>query len=42
MKFTGKDAYAAAVGLHLDDLIQDDVESGKAFWYQLDSDALDR
>ncbi len=40
-KFTGKPAHAAIAGLHRDDRIQTDIESGKVFWYQLDPKVLE-
>ena len=40
-RFTGKNAYAAVVGLYRDDRIQADIESGKVFWYPLDPEVLE-
>ena len=39
-KFTGKPAYAAVVGLRRDDRVQDSIESGQVFWYQLPMEVL--
>ena len=39
-KFTGKPAYAAVVGLRRDDRVQDSIESGQVFWYQLPMEIL--
>ncbi len=39
--FTGKCAYAVVAGLYRDDRIQDSIESGEVFWYQLTPEVLD-
>ena len=40
-QFTDRRAYPAVAGLRRDDRIQDLVESGTVFWYQLDPDVLE-
>ena len=40
-KFTGDRSYSAVVGLRRDDRIQDLIDSGEVFWYQLDSEVLE-
>lgn len=40
-RFTGKCAYAAVAGRHLDHRIQDCIESGEVFWYQLGPEVMD-
>lgn len=41
IRFTGKHAYSAVVGLRRDDRIQDLIDSGEVFWYQLDPEVLE-
>ena len=40
-RFIGKHAYPAVVGLRRDDRIQDLIDSGEVFWYQLDPEVLE-
>ncbi len=40
-RFTSKQSYAAVAGLYRDDRIQDEIESGEVFWYQLDPEVLE-
>lgn len=40
-QFTDRRAYPAVAGLRRDDRIQDLIESGTVFWYQLDPDVLE-
>lgn len=40
-RFTGKQAFSAVVGLRRDDRIQDLIDSGEVFWYQLDAEVLE-
>ena len=40
-RFTGKRAFAVVSGLHLDDRIQDSIESGEVFWHQLMPEQLE-
>lgn len=40
-RFTSKHAYSAVVGLRRDDRIQDLIDSGEVFWYQLDPEVLE-
>ena len=40
-QFTGRRSYPAVAGLRRDDRIQDLIESGTVFWYQLDPDVLE-
>ena len=40
-RFTGDRSYPAVVGLRRDDRIQDLIDSGKVFWYQLDAEVLE-
>ena len=40
-RFTGKRAFAVVSGLHLDDRIQDSIESGEVFWHQLMQEQLE-
>ncbi len=40
-QFTDRRAYPAVAGLRCDDRIQDLIESGTVFWYQLDPDVLE-
>ncbi len=40
-RFTGKRAFAVVSGLHLDDRIQDSIESGEVFWHQLTPEQLE-
>ena len=40
--FTGEDAYAAVVGVHKDDRVQETLDAGEAFFYELKmSDLID-
>ena len=40
-RFTGKRSQAAVAGLRRDDRIEDSIESGEVFWYQLDRSDLE-
>ena len=40
-RFTGKRTYSAVVGVRRDNRIQDLVDSGEVFWYQLDSEVME-
>ena len=40
-RFAGKQAFSAVVGLRRDDRIQDLIDSGEVFWYQLDPEVLE-
>ena len=40
-RFTGQQAYPVVAGLYRDDRIQDSIESGAVFWYQLDPEVLE-
>ena len=35
-RFTQKRAYGVVVGVHMDDRVQEDVESGRVFWYEIE------
>ena len=40
-RFTGKSAYPAIAAIRLDDRIQNQVDSGQVFWYELDASELE-
>ena len=40
-QFTGRRTYAAVAGLRRDDRIEDLIEAGEVFWYQLDPEVLE-
>lgn len=40
-RFTGKRSFAVVSGLHRDDRIQSNIESGEVFWHQLTAAQLD-
>lgn len=40
-QFTGRRSYPAVAGLRCDSRIQDLIESGEVFWYQLDQEILE-
>ena len=40
-RFTGRPAYAAVSSERIDEDIQDIIDSGEVFWYQLHPEALD-
>ena len=40
-QFTGRRSYPAVAGLRHDSRIQDLIESGEVFWYQLDQEILE-
>ncbi len=35
-RFTQKRAYGVVAGVHLDDRVREDVESGRVFWYEIE------
>ena len=35
-RFTQKRAYGVVAGVHMDDRVQEDVESGRVFWYEIE------
>ena len=39
-KFTQKKAHAVVAGVHLDDRIREDVESGRVFWYEVEEHTI--
>ena len=41
-RFTQKKAYAVVAGVHLDDRIREDVESGRVFWYEIEERMIRR
>ena len=40
-RFTDKRAYAAVSGVHRDNRVQDSIESGDVFWYEMDRGVLE-
>ena len=40
-RFTDKRAYAAVSGVHRDNRVQDSIESGDVFWYEIDRGVLE-
>lgn len=39
-RFTQKRAYGVVAGVHLDDRVREDVESGRVFWYEIEEHTI--